>query len=392
MFSSAFGPWLRICAAGVLSIVVSEAVFAQGARDVHLREAWDLASAIGNDAKDRARSQDAVARAWIDAGEPDRAIELAGQIGGWRKLALIADAASWWAERGETNRAARALMEAEYLAPGIRDWPYDRVRMHLARAMALLGRRTDLRTLAQVYPKESEYYPQVLGAVAIERALCGETEEAASLLSELAPETVLDVAGAPASGVVSLLSSGRLPGPVVVQALEWIWPRTAPLAGWAQVDRRLDMVDVALATGDPARARAWMQELTSDLRGAGYLPHIAAHRLAEAALRWGRLGDADRVAALTGETREIADRDLELIERPAVYACLAEAFHALGDAAARDAQFAEALEVTVGLLNARPRALAGVEVSLALARCGAGADAFEGPRRALRESLGIRGD
>lgn len=356
-----------------------------------LTDAWQFAVAISNDPNDRAACQTKVARAWLDAGEPERAVKYATEISDWRKLAVIADAAAWWAGRGQTNEAMRALLEARHLAPGVKDWPYDRVQMHIARVLALLGMKFDLDVLAGAYRENRDCAGAVQAARALEAVRRGAADEAVGYLEQISKLQHIDLMSARAAGFRELATSGKIPKDKSAQLLKIAWDSASEVPGWRKVDLQLDLVDALLEAKTTDAARTHLVKLTDGLINEPHPNHIRAVRLAEASLRWARLGDAKQVAGLGARARELMSASMELIERPALLARLAEANAACGEKDKSETLFREAFDVAAGLLNPRPRAMAGVEVALAQARAQVDAKEFAGRRNAMLEGLGVRG-
>jgi hypothetical protein len=382
---------LYCCAALVAAVVAGRAGGAEPAPGGVLDDAWRFALAITNDAKDLARSQARVAGAWLEAGDPVRALDRAAGISDWRKLAVYADAAAWWAERGQTNESQRPLLEAETLVPGIQDWPHDRVQMHIARAKAMLGRRADLVLLAGVYRENREQQGPIQVALALESARRGDVDAALADLEGIGRQSFLDLDCARASGFREILATGRLPAGRVSNLLARAWSEVSGVPGWRKTDLQFDLVDTIRAAGDLLLARAWLETATAELRAANYPSNVRAAGLAHAAVRWGRLGETGIVAALEREYADGPGKRIELIERPAALASLGEAAALAGDAPRAQRLFAEALDVAAGLLNRRPRALACVEVMLSLARAGIDPKPLEARRRELLAGFEPRG-
>jgi hypothetical protein len=355
-----------------------------------IEEAWQFACAISNDANDRAACQAKTARAWLDAADPARAVRAASEIQDWRGLAVIADAASWWAARGQTNEAMSALLEAQHRAPGVKDWPYDRLQMHLARAKALLGMKADLDLLAQVYRDNRDYAGAVQAARALEAVRRGSVEEALAHLDQISKQQHLDLLSARAAGFREMAASDQLSVEKASQLLKLAWDSAAAVPGWRKFDLQFELIDSLGGTKLEPQTREYLTTLTGNLKTDPLPDHIRATRLAEAAVRWGRLGETQMVAQLGARAVELMRASMELIERPALIARLAEAHAAAGEKEKAGTLLGEALDVAAGLLNARPRAIAALDVALSQARCGVDSKTFADKRHAMLEGLGVR--
>lgn len=360
------------------------------ARTQILEDAWFFACSITNDVKDRTRSQYDVAHAWLEADDPDRCLVAAKQIDGWQQLALFADAAALWAERGETNKALPALAEAEYRAPGVQDWPFDRIQMHVGRAKAFLGRRSELKQLAEAYARNRDHKGTTICLLALEAARAGEVDAAVAYLDQLSDSTEFDTMVSRASGFGELAATGRVPTERMQALYRRSWEEIGRVPGWRRTDLQLDLVDRVREAHLGAQASNWLAAATEELLAVGYPAHILGPRLGQAARRWGMAGDTGTVVRLEAAYRKDCAAGLELIEQPAILAHFAEAFWKAGDRTRAEALFAEALELSGKLLNPRPRALACVSVMLSLARCEGAQNLSFDQRRTLLAGFEVR--
>ncbi|MDZ4200020.1 MAG: hypothetical protein U1E27_12145, partial [Kiritimatiellia bacterium] len=132
---------------------------------------------------------------------------------------------------------------------------------------------------------------------------------------------------------------------------------------------QLDIADAWLGIGDRDRARESLVQVTQELLPRTGNPHLIAPVLARCAIRWGRLGDAQQVLELEQHTEPMI-QGLQGIEQPEQWALWAEAWQAAGDRAAAVERIERAVRIAQNLKNPRPRALAGVDICLSLARAG----------------------
>lgn len=346
-----------------------------------LNDAWSFASGITNDPEDQARSQAAVVQAWLDVGQPTQAVALAANIQDWRRLAGYADAAGILARSGQTNEAVRWLQEAEYQAPGLTGWPYDRVQMHIAEAKAYLGRRGELALLARFYADHRECRGTVQAAIALEYLRAGRIEDALGAFDGLPESDLFDVAVARAASFRDLSEAGVLSPERRLAVLQRAWAEADKIPGWRRVDLQLELIEAARSAHAGATMRDWLDRVTREARTDVFPAFVRAGHLAKAAVCWGRLGDTGTVVSLEADFRAGPMKSIELIVQPEPLARFAEAHRYVGAAARSDALFAEAWAVASALTNPRPRALACIDVLLALARAGAPEETLQDQRK-----------
>ncbi len=113
--------------------------------------AFDAATAIPLDPhrKDRAKTQEAVVNACMEVDQHARAAEYARRIENWRRGAAMARLSFHMARTGDTELAERYLQDALRVAAHVKDWRKERVRTHIARAQALLGRIREAEALTR---------------------------------------------------------------------------------------------------------------------------------------------------------------------------------------------------------------------------------------------------
>ena len=352
-----------------------------------LDDAWSFACAITHDDDDRSRSQATVVQAWLEAGAVTQAAGLASHMQGWRKLAGYADVAAALARAGRTNDAVRFLLEAEYQVPGVEGWPYDRVQMRIARAKAYLGRTGEVESLARLYIEHRECRAEARTALAIALVRAGRIEEALTAFDGLPEPDLFDAVVSRTSGFRDMAAAADLPAGKRRELLERAWAESLKVAGWRQTDLQYDLVAQARDARLPSLERAWLQHATASTLTAGIPDFVRAGQIAQAAAAWGRLGDTNRLAQLEAAFRAGPQKSIELIAQPAPLARIAEGYRLAGDTARSDALFAEAFAIAGALVNPRPRALACVEVLLAMARARAPERLIEEPRREVLAGL-----
>ena len=115
-------------------------------------------------------------------------------------------------------------------------------------------------------------------------------------------------------------------------------------------------------------ARQSLDGVSSNIVAAVKLPpEIQTSLLSHGAILWKTLGVPKKGDELIGVAEKAIERKLDVIFQPAAYCSIAEAYVASGDMARARAFYSRALDTAVGLVNRRPRAVAGVDVCMSLA-------------------------
>jgi hypothetical protein len=338
--------------------------------DAALELGWRFACAITDDDKDLASSQEKIALAYLKAGHPDRAESCAESIANWRKGTTLAAIAAWHAENGDVEKAQALLARAEDEVNRSDEWQKDRIMVQAARTRALLNREKDMARLKEHYEANRDYVGEASAYHALTLARTGQGTNALQALEDLASSTYFDTTVWRAEGYLLVARSGALPDDAVTNALDLAWTSATNIAGHRRLEFQLDVADAFADRGDTERAAEMVAHVTQRTIGVPYPGHIKVPVLNEIALRWARLGWADRVAEVTTAAEALIPTELQNIEQPAAYAGLAEAWALTGDRARAKEYVTRAMDQASQLINLRPRALACVDISLALARSG----------------------
>jgi tetratricopeptide (TPR) repeat protein len=104
-------------------------------------------------------------------------------------------------------------------------------------------------------------------------------------------------------------------------------------------------------------------------------PEVRGGILSDGAACWAKMGEPQRGLELLRAAEEPVHSRLEPMFRPGAWARLGEGYIAAGDLKQARSLYARALDLAAGLQHLRPRALAGVEVCVSLARHGEVVDA-----------------
>jgi hypothetical protein len=333
-----------------------------------LERAWRFAGAIDNDPKDRAAAQSRVALAFAAAGNPMRAIVCAREIEGWRRGEALAGTAVDLGRRGLRAEAAGLAAEARALIPVTTDWPQDRLRILIAEADAWAGDLAAVSNTFRHFESNRDYAAYAGSHLAVAYAQAGRMADAEALLAGLGTNEYYDMKNGRAQGYLEV---ARLPGlsPAARTAmLEEACRAADAIPDWRRWELLLAAVHLELDHGRPAAASPRLARVTAAAQTAGMPSQVQAGLLADAARAWARLGATGEVVRLRDQAVGLIERDLQNIEQPAALARVAEAEAAAGLAAEAGARMNRALEKAAALTNRRPRALAAVEICLALHR------------------------
>ncbi len=328
--------------------------------------AAQFAEALDADPKDKARAQEGVALEYARRGAFDAALEQAGRIDGWRRAVATADIASLAAERGVSKTARQALAEARRSARGVEGWQALRVRAHIAQALARLGELDEAVSIARtIGEQDREYAGRAVATVALAHAVRGNVAEARERLRRIDDEPDYVIAWWRTRGYVELAKLETLERTDRREAARAAHTSASGVYGWKRADSLIDVsaalrlvglgqeAERAIGTAEPAVLRL------ADTMPAkpGLLVRLALERAA--------MGEPERAKELLEAAKQTLGQTLN-IERPGVLARIASARRTLGDEEGAALETDEALRLAEGLVNARPRVLAVVEICRAL--------------------------
>lgn len=337
--------------------------------------AFKFASAIVSDPKDMGKAQEAVvwdltsAAAWRDAEAA------AAKVEGWRRGTAYADLATALAKAGRTDDAKRLVAEAEAFRPTIEGWQNVRIASHIAAAYAALGNNDKAKTLAVAVATEDaqQYGGMSTATIASGLAAQGQFDGATAELDRLKDARDLDDSWWRAAGYLDLSRQPSLSRDQRVRAIAAAREAAGGIPGWKKAEALESIADEFRKAGMQTEARDAVSEAQAIVVALPDTMPIKAPLLSNCARAWAGLGKTDTARSLLREVEALAPRVQE-IERPVVYANAASSFAALKDRASAKRLYAVALDGAASLVNARPRALAVVEICRSIGKSGLGLD------------------
>jgi len=356
------------------SVPVSVAGASSPAHDA-LDYAFKFASAIGSDPKDMGKAQEAVVWDLTSAGAWRDAEAAAEKVEGWRRGTALADLATALAKAGRADEAKRILATAEAFRPTIEGWQNLRIASHIAAAYAALGENDKAKTLAVAVATEDaqQYGGMSTATIAAGLAAKGQFDGATVELDRLKDAKDLDDAWWRTAGYVDMSRQKSLSHDQRVKAVASAREAADGIPGWKKAEALESIADEYRKLGLPQEAKAAVQVAQGILELLPDTMPIKAPLLSNCARAWAGLGDKDKARSLLIQVESLAPKVQE-IERPVVYANAASSFAAMKDTISAKRLYVQALEQATTLVNARPRALAVVEICRSIGKSGVGLD------------------
>ncbi|HEX6853186.1 MAG TPA: hypothetical protein VF139_17455 [Candidatus Polarisedimenticolaceae bacterium] len=329
-----------------------------------------FADGLAGDAKDRERAQEAVVLDIAMLGHLDEAIRRADGVEGWRRGVAYAEIAKMLAKRNRLPEARALLAKAEEVASGVEGWQGPRIESHVAQARALVdGMDAPAVTTGRL---EQDDALQYRGLTAVLRATAhaakGEFDPAMAQLTKASQETAIEVSWPMVQAYLDLARHPSLTPAQRSQTLD------AALAAVSRIPEQISRLDAMEALAEGYReaglrepAVSVLAEFHAQVSSLSDATLLKAPFLAGEARSRARLGDRGSALEILADASRIGS-SAYLVDRPAVLANVAAAYHVAGDSASAQATLDAALSTAEGLVNARPRALAFIEIGRVLAR------------------------
>jgi hypothetical protein len=357
-----------------------------------LTVAFETASAIPADPhiQDRCLTQEKVAAACLELGQPQIAAQYIEQITDWRRGTGYADLAFYYVQHGTAEADAEPfLKQAGEEAAKTEDWKKDRINVKIARTHAYLGqvqRATEL---------EKDVVPSETGKVAAVQAMTGDAnafDEQVKALDAMVKPGQFDVIVNVTEAYAQLFNRFYADEKRRSLAEERIKASWEKLPVFMRLNLLMEMAGFAVDHANQAKALELVNE-AQDLMDNTQWPleyrvQMAA-RLSE--MRF-RAGDKEKAHAHADAVRTLYVRDCyEIVNicRAGALRPLAEAYQAMGDTASALDVYKRALEAGIENPNSRPRAedLAATCCSMAVHAVDPGPQLW-GRIHNIREGLG----
>lgn len=376
------GAWLTACALTIPLAVASTS--SSSSRDA-FDYAFKFASAIASDPKDMSKAQEAVVWDLTSSGAWRDAEASAAKVEGWRRGTAYADLATALAKAGRVDDAKRLIAKAEAFRPAIDGWPNLRIAAHIAAAYAALGENDKAKTLAVAVASEDalQYAGMSTATVASGLAATGEFESASAELDRLEEGKDLDDAWWRTVGYVDMSRQKALTRDQRIKAINSARLSAEGIPGWRQAEALESVADEFRKLGLTAQAKEAVTSAQAILAALPDTLPIKAPLLSNCARSWAELGHDGTARSLLAQVESLAPK-VQPIERPVVYANAATSFAAIKDTAEARRLYGQALQEASSLVNARPRALAVVEICRLIGKSGVGLD---DPLRARLDAL-----
>jgi hypothetical protein len=334
-----------------------------------LEWAGRFANAIQSDAKDRERSQEAVVLDIAMKGALDDAARRADAVEGWRRGVAYAEIAKLLAKSGRVTEAKSLLSKAAAVAAANDGWQGPRIEAHMAQVQVLVGGVEAVPTTERLAQEDELQYrglPAVLRGNA--HAARGEFAAAMAQLDAAAQDRAIEVAW---PLTLAYLDVARLPKLRPEERLRALDAARAAASRSEEIVSRLDtmelVADAYREAGFRDRAFGLLDEFHTMLVKLSDAAILKAPFLAGEARVRARLGDRQGAARLLADAARIGSQAYP-IDRPAVLANVAAGYHVAGEASKAASTLEEAFAAADDLANARPRALAFVEIGRVLGR------------------------
>lgn len=331
---------------------------------------FEFASAIASDEKDRARAQEAVTLERAMTGDPDGAAVEAGRVEGWRQGVAYAEVAAEMARRGRSDEARALLARAEAVRSRTEGWQGVRIESHILWARTLSGDPSVTpEAAAGLAASDKQYSGKAGAAAAVTLARHGRVNEALEALAGVDAAFDPESAWWKFHGHLEASRVGTLSKKEQRRFLEGGRAAATELAPWQRAENLPTLAAAYRKAGRKKEARACLEEAETIAVGLSDREPLKGPLVAEVARGWAAQGDPARARRLLSSLDASVEK-VPVIEQPAVLANLAGAWKAAGDAAGAARYLDDALARAEALENARPRALAVVEVCRAMARFG----------------------
>jgi hypothetical protein len=331
--------------------------------------AFRFASAIVSDPKDMGKAQEAVVWDYTSSQRWEEAEAAAAQVEGWRRGTAYADLATALAKAGKKDQARAMIAKAEAHRATVEGWQNPRIAAHVANAYAALGDVEKANTLARAVAIEDaqQYAGRAAATKASGLAAQGNAEAAEAELAQFKGTSDIEDLWWRMVGYVEIARQTTLPKEKRLEALGDARKAAASIPGWKRAEALESIAEAYDALGAKAEAKSAVAEAESIVTPLPDTMPIKAALLSNCARTYGKVGDKESARRLLG-LAETCAASAQPIDRPTVYANTAASFASVGEKERAKQLFGKALDEATGLVNARPRALAVVEICRSMSK------------------------
>jgi hypothetical protein len=257
----------------------------------------------------------------------------------------------------------------------IEGWQNLRIASHIAAAYAALGDNDKAKTLAVAVATEDvqQYGAMSTATIASGLAAKGEFAGASTELDRLKDGKDLDDAWWRTAGYLDVSRQKSLTREQRTKAVQSAREAAENIPGWKKAEALESIADEARKLGLTREAAADLAAAQAILVALPDTMPIKAPLMSNCARAWALLGRTDNARSLLASAESLAPK-VQDIERPMVYANVASSYAAIKDTASAKRLYGLALDQAASLVNARPRALAVVEICRSIGKSGVGLD------------------
>jgi hypothetical protein len=351
--------------------------------------AFRFAAAIKSDPNDQAMAEHGVVLEYASLGALDEAIRRAEVIPRWRRGAAFASLAVDLARAGRAAEAKELLGRAESVRAATSGWEGPRIAAGIAEGWAALGDERMAEAIdSPLAYADPTYAARAAATAAVARAAAGSFDEAMQRLASLDGATDFEALWWQTDGFQRLARVTGLTGSQRRRALVAARAAAARVPGWKQAEALVTISEEYLTLGDAAAAQEVLEAAAALAVGYDDATPVKGRLLASVARGCAEAGDAERARSLLLHASPAVHAGME-IDRPGIQAEIAAGWQVIGEPDQARREFLAALDAAAALRNARPRALAAVQIGRALARSGLGAQgAVAGRLETLLRGLG----
>lgn len=361
-----------------------------------LQLAFDAASSMPANPhiKNRSLAQEEVVTACLALDQPLRALSYAEEIDNWRRGAAYADCAFHLAQHGDSAEVQRILALAQDVAArpeeeGGEGWRSDRIRVKIARTHLWLGQTAQAEQFAAgADVSEADEMADARARQADAAAFDAHMEAVPAMVATLNFDVVHN----------ALVDCAQLFGQFYGDTARRDRAELLIKSSWqsmpilVRIELMMQLAERALEHADPQKALALVNEAQAILDGATWRAEDEIGMRARLAAQRHRAGDPAKARAEADAALglfEVERVRIVDVDRAETLRHVAEAYQALGDAAAALSVYKTAAAEAVVNPNSRPRAMDLAAICRSMAVSGVAPDAELWQRlREVRAALG----